>query len=842
MRNIAPQILVFCVCFLSLETLGLTGFVSELEAQERPDRDFLFLEDVEREERKEARRRELRERERAAQTQRKTGQLPFDVNAENINFDSSGENLEASGNLQLKYSTFLLEADEGRFNIPSNKAKVRGDIRISDLGGELTASEAIIDMNSGAGTLKDAKAYFLDGDYKVEAEKVRRKEGDHFFFDEAVLTTCECPEGEDCNPWQISAGEAEVTIDGYGKVWDATLDVSGVPVLYLPYLIFPAKTTRQTGFLPFRFGVGDGEFALQAPLFITLGESADLTLTPHIETKTRQGIRSEFRAAISERHQLTAGVIYSDETLRDGDLDGTNVDDLFDPEFDENRIAAYIDHSASFTVGDQPFQYITDANFISDDLALRELEIDQIGDERSRFVTSQSIIRTPVLETYSAEVELEYNQAVVSDDDLVFQRLPEFSFSGFSSFKPFGENDLGLKLITRSDITATQFIRSTDFEGRRFNAFQEVEVPFYFQNILDFSVGADVHVSRYVLDRAPLEREEDDPLSGIADASSRVVPGYSAEVSTAIEKVSPVSDGSLLKKIAELGILGRDNQLVRTRHTIQPVVSYRYVPDVDQTDNPQFDSIDRLERNNLVSYELRQTWEGRFESRDNDLYRFGELRERVPDIEPLSLPGRLDPALNLGGNWRGGQGFGGDYVGPTGGEVVELASFTIGQSIELEELQEDGTIEDEFSDVYLDLRLAPNEYVRLRGQTNIDPEGGGVSSYSVLGQLVDKRGDELRAQIRFVDDSVRQLEAGLQLVVTDRFKVGYYGRYDDLEGEFLENRFGARLLSACNCWIFDIEAVDRVNPDRFGVAFTVTLIGIGEFGSDLFSLDRNRQS
>jgi len=140
------SLLRFC---LLLNLFGLAWGASVAHAQERPDRDFLFLEDKAKKERKEQRRRELRDREQAANQERKAGSLPFDVNAEHIDFDSTGENLEASGNLQLRYSTFLLEADQGRFNIPNNRAKVRGDIRISDLGGGLVASEAEIDLETG---------------------------------------------------------------------------------------------------------------------------------------------------------------------------------------------------------------------------------------------------------------------------------------------------------------------------------------------------------------------------------------------------------------------------------------------------------------------------------------------------------------------------------------------------------------------------------------------------------------------------------------------------------------------------------------------------------------------
>ena len=370
----------FCLALFILNGL----FLGSALAQERPDRKFLFLEDRELKDLEETKKRRIKDRERSVRANESLGSLPFDVNAENIDFDSSGENITASGNVVFNYSSMLLEADRGSFNIPSNQCTVDGDVRISDLSGELTASQARINFETGEASLDNSEIFFLDGDYRVRAERISRSSQDQFRFKDAALSTCRCPEGDDCSPWQISAGEAEVTKDGYGKVWDATLDVNNVPVLYIPYLIFPAKTTRQTGFLPLRIGSGGGgELELEVPFFLTLGRSADVTITPLLETESRYGVRTEFRAAISERQSLTAGFVFTDESLRNGDLFGTNVDGLDDPDFDEERIAAYIDHSASFEIGQQPFQYIFDGNYVSDDLLLRELDLFRIGDELS---------------------------------------------------------------------------------------------------------------------------------------------------------------------------------------------------------------------------------------------------------------------------------------------------------------------------------------------------------------------------------------------------------------------------------------------------------------------------
>ncbi len=817
-------------------------------AQEPPDRKFLFLEDRRKKEVEEQRKREQRVKQDLARRQQRQGNLPFDINAESIDYDSKGETVTARGDVSLYYSSTLVEADRGSFSIPKNEAEVAGDVRITDVAGDLVAEEARLNLKSGAASLRNAEVDFSQGQFRVFAGSVDRNDKEKYEFENAALTTCKCPEGDECMPWQLSASRAEVTKDGYGKVWNATLDVYDTPVLYLPYLIFPAKTSRQTGLLPATAGFGrDSEFQLELPFFWAISRSADWTITPFIQTKTRQGVRNEIRKVFSERHNLLFGVLYSDEKERGDDLFGTDVSELFDPSIDENRIAAWLDHTANFEIGSANFQYIADGGFVSDDLTLRELDLPEIGESSNRFVTSQVLLRAPFWDTYSAELSAEYNQALVVDDDTVFHRLPEFSINGFDVFRPFGENPFGFKSVLRSQFAATRFDRGRDYDGSRIEIFEEISFPFYFKSYFDASVNFDVRASSYSLDSAPelvvaadgeeLTEEEvldNEDRLGIADSSSRLVPGIGGSLSTVVEKVFDVSEDSALRKIVELGSIGREEKLARLQHSVQPILSYRYVPFVDQAENPIFDSLDRLERQNVASWKLVQRFTARYEPRDEYLFGYESIAPELEDLESLRSEGPVDPGLTFGTQFSADNNF----QRIRRGSKVELAYLSLGQSYDIdEELNNRSPDEEPFSDLNIDLVLNPNGHVKLRGTTNIDVYDADFSSYSVQTQLVDRRGDELRAQLRFIDDSVRQIEAGFQLVATENIKFGYYGRYDDLNKEFLENKFGMRLSSKCNCWVFDIEVLDRVNPNNTTLAFTFTLIGIGELGSEFLSFE-----
>ncbi len=846
--------------FLSFEHI----LAPRAEAQvEPPDRRFLFLEDRNKKERERLKKVATNQRRAQARAQQKQSKdLPFDINATDLNFDQNSNKVIAEGNVAISHAGTSVTAEKGTFDLQNHIAELSGDVRINDITGNLIADNATLNLDAGTGKLTNSKVFFEDGEYIVESSEAEKIEGDDFIFEDASLTTCDCPKGDDSCPWKLEAREGKIVNDGYGTVKDAKLRVHGVPVFYFPYLIFPAKTERQTGFLPVAFGTGkESGFKLQIPFFWAINQSTDMTIAPLIETETRVGSDFELRKIFSAHNQFESGLTYLNESMRDGDLQGTNTDGLSDPSIDTNRFMGYLDHVWQGEAFGKRSQFIAVGNYVSDDLLLREFENDKIADFNSRFVTSTALFRTELFDTYGAEISSEFNQAMVSDDDFVFQRLPELGLAGFDVFHPFGENPLGAKLVVGSEFTGTEFYRSRSYDGGRADLYEKAQVPFHIRNYLAGSIQADARATYYSLnnteqlttnpDVSGPKTDDGYTIQELDKTSNRVVPGFTLRANTVVEKVFEVGEGSLLKKIIELGPVARREELKRLKHTLEPGVKYRFVPTVDQDSNPQFDSIDKLARRNIITYGLTQRLFSRFEPRDEYVYGIEEATPELEDLGSLSSPGVVDDDLTFGFGEPGG----GLFRSLRAGSKSELANLRLYQSYDLDIARQsiderndspDNSNQfgnyDAFSDLGMDLVLYPNDHFRLHSGANLDAEQASFSSYNIEGQFIDKRGDEIRTRLNFIEDNVRQLETGLQVQMTENMKLGYYSRYDDLTAEFIENRFGVRLTSSCKCWIFDLDVSDRINPDETKMAFNITLVGLGEFSNSFFSFNDRQDS
>lgn len=853
-----PSVFSFGVGTLLL-LLSLALLAKQAMGQvEAPDKKYLFKEDRTAKKQEAKRKSALQKKRRQVAKQTKLKGFPFDVSATTINYDSQKKKITGEGGVILGYGSSIVEAERGEIDVENKQAEVSGDVRITDLTGNLSADLAHLKMSDGTGYMENADMYFEEGGYHILSKRMDKIGPETFTFDDTEMTTCQCEE-EGCTlPWQIAADGGKITRDGYGSAWGAFIKAYDTPVMYVPYLYFPAKATRQTGFLPAQFGVsGRTGFNLQLPFFWAIDKATDMTLTPVLETKARAGLEGEFRKLFSSTNELKMGWMYFNESLRNGRSLGTSTIGIIDNAtgnedlgIPTNRFGGYLDgYFEKKLEGTSPIQLILEGRHVGDDLFLRELDRGElIAPYNTRYITSASTVRIPVMDTFTLEAYAEHNESMVGDDKTLLQTVPAVSLNGLHNFHPFGDNMLGAKLTIEDNVSYTNYTRSELYDGSRAEIVESFKVPFHFYNYFDGQFVPSVIGSEYSLNNTteavPSPGSTNPIVSELPSSSDRLVPVLDARLSSAVEKVFDVSPWNPLKFLTELGQSGRNAELVRLKHSIEPGVRYRVIPEVDQSDNPHFDSNDRLPRKNVVTYQLMQRFYGRFEQRNEYLYGMEEATPEVQDFGVLGSREPIDDTFSMGLNSAEEEL---THTGPRGLRQ-ELANFRIVQSYDFNQDQVDPSTTrvqqpNQFSDVGLNGSLLPNEYFRISAGTDLNPESYDFDDYNIGGAFYDKRGDNVRSKLTFYKSSVakaiRQLETSAEVRLTNRLSFGYYAMYDDSASKFIEQKGGLRLRSSCNCWILDLQAWNRMNPDETSFMAYLTLKGLGEFGNSLFTQHRN---
>src|SRR6185369_14230812 len=147
-------------------------------------------------------------------------------------------------------------------------------------------------------------------------ERLEKLTGRHVVIDDGYFTTCETDKGHPPD-WELTGKHLEVRLDDYARARDARLRVRGVPVLYLPYVLFPTKQTRQSGLLPFSLGTSTNRgILLTLPGYWAIDKHQDLTATAVVETSARLGIDGLYRYAPSRKRWGELHASYYNEEIR----------------------------------------------------------------------------------------------------------------------------------------------------------------------------------------------------------------------------------------------------------------------------------------------------------------------------------------------------------------------------------------------------------------------------------------------------------------------------------------------------------------------------------------------
>lgn len=133
------------------------------------------------------------------------------------------------------------------------------------------------------------------GYFRLEGEHIQQIENRHLLAKHGLFTPCLCH--EDSPPaWGFRASHIDAQMGGYADLKNSVLEIKGVPVFYFPYLKFPLKSRRQSGFLfpEVSYHSRDGNI-LSSPLYLALSPRSDSTITTTFIEKRGWRLGVEYR-------------------------------------------------------------------------------------------------------------------------------------------------------------------------------------------------------------------------------------------------------------------------------------------------------------------------------------------------------------------------------------------------------------------------------------------------------------------------------------------------------------------------------------------------------------------
>ncbi|MFP3869820.1 MAG: LPS-assembly protein LptD [Syntrophobacteria bacterium] len=681
----------------------------------------------------------------------------------------------ASGNVHLWSQDRSIKADRMRLDSAAGHAILEGRVRIAQGNDWLEGERAVLDLEKQCGTIEQGRGFLAENHFYFSGELIEKLGPQSYHLEKASFTTCD---GEPPS-WHFRARDLKVTVDGYSFASHTRFHAGPLPLLYVPYLVFPAKKTRQSGFLPPRLGRSELlGYDVDLPFYWAMDESADATFYAHYMDKRGLMPGVEFRYATGEKSKGILRFDYLSDQEEAESLRRENLREV-SPGFSGEYQNRWWWRSKQDFLLPREVQGKLDLDFVSDRDYLLEFETGFSSfDESNRvfektfgrdlLTDESSTIRESTLQlnknwaAHSIHADFHYfDNLNEAQDEFTLQQLPLIHYS--AARQPL----LGGPLFYQADASYGNYWRREGTHGHRLDLHPRLAWPLRLGPYLELEPSIGGRETVYMTE--DFDEPEDTRVEEKTFQSRELFDGR-LEASTELSRVFDMGSGGWTK----------------TEHAVRPEIVYEYIPPVNQEQFPLFDeATDRIGSRSRIGYSLMNFFTARLEGEAGEVsYQdFGRLKfSQFYDLTEPEGEGEVGTSLRR-----------------------------------------------PLSNVTIELDIMPKRYFQLTYQSEWSPYDGDFKRHELLARARDQRGDSMKIDYRENREedgrtTLSEIDGRLNLRLWDGASFGVRSNYSFEQDQNLETEYVFHLSR--QCWGVSLSYTDEPNDRRLMVGFT--LYGVGE--------------
>ncbi len=480
------------------------------------------------------------------------GEGPVHLEADQMLYDKSSGIYHAEGNVLLRRGEMSLLSHSLAWDTQSGEVVAEGDVQIADPAGTVSGDSVVWDVDSGLGRIEEGRVFLREKNFHLTGDAVEKTGAQSFHVDRGTFTTCD---GE-IPSWKFGARDLTVTLGGFARGKHVIFYLHDIPVLYIPYILYPVQTERESGFLLPSAGYSDKKGTqLSLAYYQVIAPNQDATLYLDYLSRLGLGKGLEYRYIFGHENEGIWRGYHISSSNGSGDRYAIDWNHFgFLP--GNVRLSADV-------------EYVSSRDYFED--------FGNVAGEYNKDQTKSIVYLSRAWGKTNATAQFQYIQVVESNDKTVLQRLPEMRVDVIR--QRLGQTPFYLQL----DTSSTYFWRLEGLKGERLELRPVVAAAFRPWGAFDVSP-----------EFAYRER-----LYWTSDGNdNKGLPEVSLRMSTRLSRVFS---------------LGEDDSSTRIRHSMEPEWTYYYTPYEDQSVLPQFDNLDRIEGQNRISLALTNRLTARLE-------------------------------------------------------------------------------------------------------------------------------------------------------------------------------------------------------------------------------------
>ncbi len=693
---------------------------------------------------------------------------PVQVEADRFGYEQDPEAYLAAGNVFITYDSTVLVAEKVRIDRTTDEASAEGHVLVLGDGDILEGDRGTLKIEAKTGVIYQGRLFLAKNHMYVQGDRIEKRAEATYRVENVSATPCD----GDKPDWRFTGRELDVTVDGYGKIYHGRFEVRNQPVIYAPFLMFPAKTTRQTGFLLPYFGYSRDKLGVdvEVPFFWAATKNMDATLYTRVMTKrgVQEGLEVRYVTAggsfgtfygdvLSDRKEITENLGFISRNSTSG----------------QRRWALWWNHETRFANNSYiraDIAKVSDAFYFRDFSSHNYFLSSYSSDPSDRFrrvsfLANESLTQLDSSVRYVKDwTNANLTAAIRYTDDFTkstnattLQRYPEITFTTTQQQIP--ETPLYVQFNGVYDY----FYRNTGQKGHLLDVKPTISLPkTFFQRF---------QVTPFMSWEGTFwSRDDDVSLTSDTRQGERQLFHMGATMSTEVQRIYSVN------------LLGMD----KIRHAVKPEVTYNFIPNTAQADLPDFATA--VSEMNAVTYSVTNTLTARRRDKKTGKSTYQEwVRLKLAQTFDI-MEARRAVEVGSAGNRP-------------------------------------------FSVMDVELDLTPVSYLTFAARNKLDVNTGGWTQTNYDLTLSDARKDSITAGYRYTKDTLEELNLTIKAVITPSLDVMYTHRRNRLDNKDVERTYSFQYRR--QCWEIKVSFSDNVTylangaeePDRV-YAVKLSLYGL----------------
>ncbi|UOF93850.1 MAG: LPS-assembly protein LptD [Bordetella sp.] len=450
---------------------------------------------------------------------------------------NNANNLQLTEKFQICQIDTIIKGNLIKYYSNTGDIYANGKVRIISNEYFIAGTEANFNRKNSKGTIKNSMIFLPNESGYAKAKYAYIMDSSKISLKDAIYTGC-C----DLHPeWYFQSSKLDLNLSkNEGIIKNGIFYFKKVPILYSPYLTFPLKKEKKSGFLFPKYDViSRNDFNLTIPYYLNLSKNYDATLNSRYSRKYGLFFDIEFRY-LNDKYQ---GIIKSNFLIKKHKT------------INQNYWFYYWQHNQILKNG---FYINCNCSDIYDKKCITNMLFNNNHEEelQASYLFQQGQIGK-IGKIWNGYVQLfKYFSLEEKDsNDLLFNKIPEFVINGDYNWKGFN---------TKINVSAVRFVKNTQekfhaYEGSRFQIYPSISYPI---KKLGWSLNPKIgiHHTKY-----------QNSIFNLNDNKSRNIPIISID--------------NILNFQRETKLLG--NKFIQT---ITPRIFYLYIPYHHQGDFPIYDT------------------------------------------------------------------------------------------------------------------------------------------------------------------------------------------------------------------------------------------------------------